>query len=172
MRSDPIADTVSPEQILDSLSLAQSEVMDRVVARLTSKEIARELDIAPNTVDQRVKAVLAKLGAVDRDDAARRYVELHRLCGRTICGSPVMDVLVTATEDPFRELPRSPHFVLEDSMVNFPSEFEFRGTTFLEAFDRQFGRIGRLGLVIVLAVLLAILALTTTAIGTVLNRLV
>lgn len=172
MRVNPIAEAAIAEQILDSLTPVQSQVMDRVVSRLNSKEIARELNVSPNTVDQRVRAAILKIGASDRDDAARRYVELHRRCGRTICGSSVIDVLVPADEEPLRELPRTPHFVLADSMASFPSECEVREQTFLEVIDRRFGRIGRLGLIVILAVLLAILVLTTTAIGTTLSNLV
>lgn len=161
-----------PHAVLASLTPRQIAVMDRVVQRLTSKEIARELEIAPNTVDQRVRGVLAKLGAEDRDDAARRYVELNRACGRTICGSSVVDVLGPTTDDPLQELPQAAHFTLHDSQAGFPMEWSTSEPTFLEVIDRRFGRIGRLGLIVIIAVMLAILALTATAVGTTLSELV
>ena len=48
----------------------------RLVARpMTSKEIARELGIASNTVDQHLKAAMATLGVNSRQQAARLLME-------------------------------------------------------------------------------------------------
>ncbi len=42
-----------------------------VAAGYTSKQIARELGISPSTVDNHVHAVVERLGAINRIDAAR-----------------------------------------------------------------------------------------------------
>lgn len=75
---------------LESITDRQREVLDLVVQHWTSKEIARELNISPNTVDQRINAVRAKLGARDRAETARIYSELTRICGETIYGPAVL----------------------------------------------------------------------------------
>ena len=157
---------------LDSLTAAQTDVMQRVVQHMTSKEIARDLQISPNTVDQRVKAALPKLGASDRADAARRFLELNSMCGRTIYGSSVIDVLPVTIDDDLRELPQEPHFVLEDSLSGSLGEFGPRGYRLLEVFDYHFGRFGRVALIILFAVLIAVLALTVISMGTTLSEFV
>lgn len=58
---------------LESLSEGQLNVLARVAEYKSSKEIARELGISPNTVDQRLKRVQAILGVGGRFDAARLY---------------------------------------------------------------------------------------------------
>lgn len=49
-------------------------VLQRVAEHKSSKEIARELDISPHTVDQRVKRIHAILGVGTRSEAARMYL--------------------------------------------------------------------------------------------------
>lgn len=167
-----MSDREDAEAILRSLSDAQIDVMERVVMHLTSKEIARDLGIAPNTVDQRVKAVLPKLGAIDRADAARRFVELYDICGRTIYASSVIDHVATLPHSLGQELPQEAHFVLKDSQAGFPAEFQYPGTALLEVIDLRFGKIGRVALIIGLSIALAILALIVTSIGATLSDLV
>jgi hypothetical protein len=45
--------------------------MKLVIQGLTSKQIARQLGISPSTVDNHVRAVIERLGATSRLDAAR-----------------------------------------------------------------------------------------------------
>ena len=85
-----LADHAAAHARLESITDRQREVLDLVVQHWTSKEIARELNISPNTVDQRINAVRAKLGAKDRAETARIYAELTRICGRTIYGPVVI----------------------------------------------------------------------------------
>jgi DNA-binding NarL/FixJ family response regulator len=59
------------------LTARQLEVLELVVAGLTNAEIAARLVVSPRTVEHHVAAVLAKLGAPTRRDAARRASELQ-----------------------------------------------------------------------------------------------
>ena len=58
------------------LTARQLEVLALVVDGLTNAEIAERLVISPRTAEHHVAAVLSKLGADDRRDAARRAAEL------------------------------------------------------------------------------------------------
>lgn len=166
------SDIASAQATLDTLTSAQLDVIERVARHMTSKEIARDLELHPRTVDQRVKAVISKLGATDRADAARRFIELCRICGRTIYDSSLLDVLPPDAQQIERELPQEPHFVLRDSQAWSPVGFAETEPKFLEVVDQRFGRLGRVTLIVCFAIALAILALTVAAVGTTLNQLV
>lgn len=55
------------------LTQGQLDVVRLVAEHRSSKEIARELGISPNTVDQRLKRVQAILGVASRFEAARLW---------------------------------------------------------------------------------------------------
>jgi DNA-binding CsgD family transcriptional regulator len=62
---------------LDLLTEKEREALDLVLERLSSKEIAQRLGgLSPKTIDQRLDGARAKLGALTRVDAARRYAVL------------------------------------------------------------------------------------------------
>lgn len=63
MQNDPI----------ESLTDKQAEVLELVLRRMSSKEIARELGISHKSVDKRLDAARIKLGAATRQEAARIY---------------------------------------------------------------------------------------------------
>ncbi|MDT9012928.1 helix-turn-helix transcriptional regulator [Novosphingobium sp. APW14] len=83
---------------LEMITDRQRAVLDLVVQHWTSKEIARELGISPNTVDQRINAVRTKLGARDRAETARLYAELNGIF-----------IASVAIRGPFRNCFRSSH---------------------------------------------------------------
>jgi DNA-binding CsgD family transcriptional regulator/tetratricopeptide (TPR) repeat protein len=58
------------------LTARQLEVLSLVAAGLTNAEIAERLVVSPRTAEHHVAAVLTKLGATTRRDAARRASEL------------------------------------------------------------------------------------------------
>ncbi len=58
------------------LTTRQLEVLSLLAAGLTNAEIADRLVVSPRTAEHHVAAVLTKLGAATRRDAARRAVEL------------------------------------------------------------------------------------------------
>jgi DNA-binding CsgD family transcriptional regulator/tetratricopeptide (TPR) repeat protein len=61
------------------LTVRQNDVLRRLVQGHTNAEIARDLVLSVRTVDSHVAALLAKLGARDRRDAAARAAELGLL---------------------------------------------------------------------------------------------
>lgn len=62
----------------------QRACLDLLIERKTSKQIARELDIAKVTVDQRIKSARDILGASNRDEAAIIYSRLKPIYDRMI----------------------------------------------------------------------------------------
>lgn len=69
----------------------------RLVAQgMSSKEIAKQTGLAPLTVDTYLKQAMARLGAANRRDAARKLIELE-LSQKSVSPSPrlVRDEIVT-----------------------------------------------------------------------------
>jgi DNA-binding NarL/FixJ family response regulator len=64
------------------LTPRQLEVLSLLCAGRTNAEIADELVVSPRTAEHHVAAVLTKLGARDRRDAARRATALGLLLTR------------------------------------------------------------------------------------------
>lgn len=60
-------------QLLESLTPKQRDVLDLASQHMTSKQIARELDITPKTVDRRIESVRARLDNIPRSDLLRHY---------------------------------------------------------------------------------------------------
>src|SRR6185436_7456716 len=58
------------------LTARQVEVLSLVAEGLTNAEIAERLFVSPRTAEHHVAAVLTKLGAATRQDAARRANDL------------------------------------------------------------------------------------------------
>jgi DNA-binding CsgD family transcriptional regulator len=58
------------------LTARQLEVVELLAEGLTNAEIAERLVVSPRTAEHHVAAVLTKLGAATRGDAARRAAEL------------------------------------------------------------------------------------------------
>jgi DNA-binding CsgD family transcriptional regulator len=81
---------------LDELTEKQVVVLDLVAHGFTSKEIARQLDLAPRTVDQRVDAVRNRLGGISRADVVRRYRS-----ARSICDPTTYDGITIADTSPY-----------------------------------------------------------------------
>jgi DNA-binding NarL/FixJ family response regulator len=63
------------------LTARQLEVLGLVAQGLTNAEIAERLVVSPRTAEHHVAAVLTKLGAATRRDAARRASELRLVAG-------------------------------------------------------------------------------------------
>ena len=164
-------DRARAEELLDSLTDAQVDVLDRILMHKTSKEIARELGIAPNTVDQRLKSAWRKLGTNDRASTARRYALLKAICDRTIYGGPVVDLETLTHDMHIQGLPEGPLFVVEDSATYSPQFFRQHPTA-LEALDAKFGPIGRFAAIILGAALIAVIGLVTTTVAVTLGDLV
>ena len=81
---------ISEEQsaVLEKITPKQREALRLALLHKSSKEIGRELGIAPRSVDQRLDAARIVLGASGRFDAARKFYDL-------LCASERL------TSDPF-----------------------------------------------------------------------
>ncbi len=64
------------------LSDKQHACLELLLARQTSKQIARQLDISKYTVDQRLTSARDILGAASRDETAIIYARLKTICDR------------------------------------------------------------------------------------------
>lgn len=162
--------------LLGSLTQKQIEVLDLLVKHRTTKEIAYKLNIAPNTVDQRISAVREKWGTANRKDTARRYAELIELCGKTTYEISHVDDACDEEEQTDQDLPVDPVFVLSDAspLVSHQDWGDERISrpAGLEAFDAKFGRAGRLVAILVLAMILAMTLASSLAIADALGRLI
>ena len=106
---------IEPQALLEGLTDKQIAVLDLLCEHRSSKQIARSLGIAPNTVDQRINSVRAKFGTVDRAATVREYQCLKRICGESTYGSMVVDEGRLA---PLGDLPDealNPVFTLHDA---------------------------------------------------------
>ncbi len=56
---------------VDRLTAGQRDCLRLVLRHMTSKDIARQLDISPHTVDMRLRTAMRTLGVASRLDAAR-----------------------------------------------------------------------------------------------------
>lgn len=59
----------------DRLSERQKQCLELVADGYTSKQIARQLNLSPSTVDNHLNAALERLGADNRIQAARIFIE-------------------------------------------------------------------------------------------------
>ncbi len=83
-----------------SLTDRQVDVLKRVAQFKSSKQIARELGISHHTVDQRIRAVIEKLGVETRADAARVFIAMQENSGvadKGICESPAYQLSYLAS---------------------------------------------------------------------------
>lgn len=171
-----MSEDARPLEQLESLTIKQVEVLDLLIKHRTTKEIARELSIAPNTVDQRIGAVREKWGTTNRKDTARHYALLLEQCGKTTCGFSRVDPLGEDEEERGRDLPADPFFVLSDAAaLRGHRDWDVSGDdgpAGLEALDARFGRAGRIGAVFLLALVMALILVSSLAIAEVLRRLI
>jgi DNA-binding CsgD family transcriptional regulator len=65
----------------DKLSERQKQCLELVAAGYTSKEIARQLNLSPSTVDNHLNAALERLGVDSRTTAARMFVQHDQWIG-------------------------------------------------------------------------------------------
>ena len=81
-----------PYALLDRLTARQRECLEMAAGHWTSKEIGRQLDIAPKTVDRHIEEAVRKLGVADRAAAVRlllaasptHVLEAHVLARRKV----------------------------------------------------------------------------------------
>nr|WP_166178730.1 helix-turn-helix transcriptional regulator [Altererythrobacter segetis] len=161
-----------PADVLCDLTAKQAQVLDLLLQHKTTKQIARELSIAPNTVDARIAAVRDKWGTTDRKATARVYAHLLETCEKSPCGFSPLDRDLTPDQGLLRELPGSPLFTVADaqSLGYWPVRTESSGI--LEALDTRFGKIGRVLAASGLALALAATVMLTLAIAEAMSKLI
>lgn len=161
---------------LAGLTPKQVQVLDLLVMHRTTKEIAHELSIAPNTVDQRINTVREKWGTTNRKDTIRHYVALIEQCGKNTCEFSRVDGDADEADDEGQDLPVDPVFVLSDASAYRRSQDWFEdadvGPTVLEALDARYGRLGRLVAILLLALIMAMTLASSLAIADALGRLI
>lgn len=171
-----MSEQVRARELLDGLTSKQVEVLDLLIMHRTTKEIARELAIAPNTVDQRINGVRDKWGTANRKDTARYYAHLLELCGKPTWGYSRLDHEGREGDADDRDLPVDPVFVLSDATLpgRYPDWFDDGDVrpTGLEALDARFGRFGRVAVILVLALMMAMTLAAVLAIADALGRLI
>jgi DNA-binding CsgD family transcriptional regulator len=154
--------------LLDQLTVKEREVLDLVLQHKPSKQIARELGLAPNTIDMRLRSAREKLGTTDRNATARAYSMLLAACGKTTCGFSVMDDFPALPLTGARDRKEDATFVLQDAgFFNGQAPWDTRISPIggLEALGDRFGAWTRIALVIGLAALLAMTVLAVFAIA-------
>lgn len=76
--------------LIAGLTDKQRDVLDLLVLHKTSKQIARELNISPHTVDQRITTARKKFGVGNRNELAAAYTQARGASdGSAIYESPV-----------------------------------------------------------------------------------
>jgi DNA-binding CsgD family transcriptional regulator len=156
-------------EMLDQLTSKQVEVLELLTLHRTTKQIAQELNLAPNTVDQRIAFVREKWGTVDRRDTARQYTELQAICGKTTYGSKPVDATSSLDEEgnpsstseteTVADPPPSSHAMLPERPFG------------LQLVDDRYGQVGRWALVFIVAAAIAVTAAATLAIADALGRM-
>lgn len=166
------ADQTAAMAQLEMITDRQRAVLDLVVQHWTSKEIARELGISPNTVDQRINAVRTKLGARDRAETARLYAELNGICGRTIYGPPVIAGQPAIPLSRDRDSVIEPVFTLGDSAPSAPEEWDHLADLVIPGERLRDSKLWRLVAIVLIAVGIVILATTILAVMQALNAMI
>lgn len=154
-----------------SLSEKEARALELVAAQLTTKEIARELEITPRAVEERLRSAREKLDAPDRRAAARLFLQGGKSCGETTGMPATVEIGDIQAPRSFRDLPDTSIFTLQDSVSrNFAGAED--APTFLEAFDVRFGMPGRVAAIVLLAAVLGLLGLAAVSIAVTLERMV
>ncbi|MBC2669692.1 sigma-70 family RNA polymerase sigma factor [Novosphingobium piscinae] len=175
MASSMLSETPEEKQRqLARLSIKEREVLDQLLLHKPLKLVAHDLGITLSAVDQRLKGARVKLGAADRNAAARAYAALLATCRESTYGSEAVGA------DPEAQLIRSPEpltgatFMLQDSgtIIVPPGLFGAgHSEAVSEVLDEKFGRLWRVIAIPTLALAIAMLALALMSMARVLGDL-
>ncbi len=150
---------------LETLTAKQTEVLDLLIEHKTSKEIARELDISPHTVDQRINFSKKKLGAVSRGELAVTYRAAKEICDQSVYqGSHIASTDFMLDGEGTDDV--SNYTLLEhpDSMkTGLKPEDEVEYRVVPEMFEGSTGKLARIGAMILVAVMLVFIGLAGLA---------
>ena len=101
-------------QILEQATDKQVEALDLAASGFTSKQIARELGVAPRTVDQRIDTLRKKCGGIARGDLVRLYRQSKEMCGSTTYDP--FPHTVSQSDKAQSEPPKEVSLVFEDAL--------------------------------------------------------
>lgn len=163
-----------PREWLNQLTAKEREVLDQILLHKSLKVIAHDLGITLSAVDQRLKSARVKLGASDRNEAARTYSALLVTCRESTCGFEAVAAALEAHVLPTPEQPSRSTFMLEDS-ANFlvpPRGYgDGPSRAVPEVLDDRFGRLWRVVAIPVFAIFIAVLVLALIAMANSLGEL-
>jgi DNA-binding CsgD family transcriptional regulator len=138
------------------LTEKQRQCMDLVVLRKSSKEIARELQIAKPTVDQRIASARQILGARNRDEAAVIFARVTQTYDRVIYDPARIPDSVPFLDSQIQEV--RPNFGLrldEPAAIPFSGVLEHQGfvrPNFPWSLSVDVGTLSRVGIIVGLTV--------------------
>lgn len=156
------------------LSEKQRAVLDLVVARKSSKEIARILGISKPTVDQRIAMARQKYGVANRNELVTHYLASSNMYDRVIYDAVHLPLDAGSSNSAFQGEQSGPVFSVADVAGYLPSYSPSEIPAFprsLETLDRKFGVFGRLGAISLLAALIAISLLAILSMAETLSQL-
>ena len=156
--------------LLTELTDKQRQVLDLLIEHKTSKEIARDLDISPHTVDQRIQFAKEKLGAQTRGEAALAYRRLVEICERmTYESSDIAQAALSGDEGGGTQGPFPVPSQRERAHSVSPDESGRRVVP--QIFDGRHGTLMRLGAIAAIALFLVLVVLGMLAIAMQLTQL-
>lgn len=169
-----ISQTFELNRSLEQLTAKQREILAHLAQHKSSKQIALDLGMTPNTVDKQIKLVRGKWRTRDRNETAQVFIYLRnegaenwppRFLAR--------DEYLITSPDIVPDLPRSTQFRLSDVLASEP--FEFRDQVApegLEALDARFGKAWRIAAIPLLALALAMVLLCGLAVAQAFSEIV
>ena len=161
--------------IASSLSDKQREVLELVVARNSSKEIARKLGISKHTVDQRIALARQKLGAATRNELVTLYLASQTICDRVAYDPAQVTKSLFPPDKGSQGEQIGPIFSVADMAGLTPPYSNVERSPFshpLASLDRKFGVFGRLGAIGLLAALLAVSLVAMLSMAETLSNLI
>lgn len=166
--------TLELDRSLEQLTAKQRDILAHLAQHKTSKQIALDLGVTPNTVDKQIKLVRAKWHTRDRNETAQVFIHLSddgaenwppRFLAR--------DEYLINSSDIAPDLPRSTQFRLSDVLASeafeFPDQVAPEG---LEALDARFGKAWRIAAIPLLALALAMVLLCGLAVAQAFSEIV
>lgn len=166
--------TVCERPRLEDLTDKEVAVLERLALHMTSKEIARDLDIAPNTVEKRLLRVRDKWGTTDRGSTARLFTELRGEGWEKIPPQfSAHDPAAYLIAQPGSDLPQSAVFRLSDVLTTDGlGEWDTPPPKGLQALDDKFGKAWRIAAIPLLALLALMVFLFAANLAEVLSDLI
>ena len=111
--------------VFEGLTSKQAEALSYAARGMTSKEIARELDISPHSVDKRINSVRAQLSGISRGRLARAYREwpgYHSLTGQATTVPETDEPLAVSFSQPRGEILRISDAIGFDARASWASQ--------------------------------------------------